>query len=106
MVAEADIQQVATRIGQAANAERVVLFGSHAGGDAREGSDVDFLIIADSPLPRFKRSRQLYRLFRPYPFPMDLVVYTPMEIEAGLRTPVSFIATVLREGKTLYERRS
>lgn len=33
---------------------------------------------------------------------MDLLVYTPQEIERGKRAPVSFISTVLREGKTLY----
>ena len=106
MVAETDIQRVATRIGEAINAERVILFGSHARGEAREGSDVDLLIIARSSLPSFKRSRQLYRLFRPYPFPTDLVVYTPDEVREGLRTPVSFVAAVMREGKILYERRT
>lgn len=106
MVAETEIQRVATRIGDAIKAERVILFGSHARGDAREGSDVDLLIIANSDLPRFKRSRQLYRLFKPYPFAMDLLVYTPAEVEEGLRTSVSFVSTVLREGRVLYERRA
>ena len=31
-------------------------------------------------------------------------VYTPQEIERGKRSPVSFVSTVLREGKTLYVR--
>ncbi len=40
-----EIMQVATRIGIEANAERVILFGSHARGEASENSDVDFMII-------------------------------------------------------------
>ncbi len=106
MIEECEIRRVASRMAEAANAECVILFGSHARGDADEDSDVDLLIIAESDLPRFKRSRQLYRLLRPYPFPMDLIVYTPREIERAKRSPISFVSTVLREGKTLYERRN
>lgn len=106
MIDEHDIKRVATRLGTMANAERVILFGSHARGEATENSDVDLMIIAESELPRFKRSRELYKLFRPYPFGMDLIVYTPQEVERGKRSPVSFVSTVLREGKTLYVGRN
>ena len=104
MIRKQDIIQVATRIGEAANAESVILFGSHARGDSTENSDVDLMIIAESKLPRFKRARELYKLFRPYPFGMDLIVYTPEEIAKGKKSSVSFVSTVLREGKTLYVR--
>ena len=88
----------------AANAERVILFGSYARGDATEHSDVDLMVIAKNDLPRFKRSRELYSLFRPHPFPMDIIVYTPQEFEKWKKSKVSFVSTVLREGKTLYVR--
>ena len=87
------------------NAEHVILFGSHARGNATEQSDVDFMIIADSELPRFKRSRELYKLISPYPFPMDILVYTPEEVEKGKKSRLSFISTVLREGETIYDRK-
>lgn len=106
MINEHDIERVAQRIGNAANAERVILFGSYARGEADENSDVDFMIIAESDMPRFKRSRELYKMFRPYPFGMDLVVYTPSEIEKGKRSHISFVSHVLQEGKILYERRN
>ena len=105
MVSMTDIKNVAKRIGDAAGAEAVILFGSHARGDAGQSSDVDFLVIAENDLPRYKRSRQFYKLFKPYPFGMDILVYTPMEIEKGCKTPLSFVSTVLREGKKVYERR-
>ena len=104
MIEPREIERVATLLGNAANASQIILFGSHARGEAKENSDVDLMIIAESDLPRFKRSRELYKLFRPYPFGMDLLVYTPKEIERGKRSPVSFVSTVLREGKTLYVR--
>jgi predicted nucleotidyltransferase len=100
-----DIKKIASRIGESLNAEKVILFGSHAKGAASESSDVDLFIIADSGLPRYKRSRELHLLFEPYPFPMDLLVYTPDEVRKGLQSKLSFVSTVLKEGKTVYDRR-
>ena len=105
MIDFTDIKNVAKRIGDAANAEAVILFGSYARGEASKSSDVDFLVIAESDLPRFKRSRELHKLFKPYPFGMDILVYTPAEIEKDRKTPLSFISTVLQEGKAVYARR-
>ena len=96
------IEQVAQSLGRAARARRVILFGSHASGTARPDSDVDFLVVAESNLPRHKRSRDLYALFHPYPFPMDILVYTPDEVERQLRDPGSFVATVLSQGREVY----
>jgi predicted nucleotidyltransferase len=104
MVQQGQIERVAARLAEAAGAERVILFGSHARGQAHEASDVDLMIVAESDLPRFKRSRALYSLLRPYPFPMDIVVYTPREVERGRQSPASFVSRVLQEGKTVYVR--
>ena len=106
MIDRREIERVAKRLGSAANAEQVILFGSYARNEANEHSDVDLLIIAESDLPRFKRSRELYKLFRPHPFSMDLLVYTPQEIEQGKRSTTSFVSTVLQEGMVLYVRKS
>ena len=83
MVHKANIENVARCMAISMNAERIILFGSYARGDATEQSDVDLMIIAKSNLPRFKRSWELYKLLRPHPFAMDIVVYTPQEIEKG-----------------------
>ena len=101
-VSQETIRGVAQRIGEAARADRVVLFGSHARGEAREDSDVDLLVVSQSDLPRHKRSRALYALFDPYPFPMDIIVYTPAEIAQALNSPASFVASVLAEGREVY----
>ena len=82
----------------------MILFGSHARDQAGTHSDVDLLVIADSDLPRHKRSRQLHLMFKPYPFPMDILVYTPKEVEEESQFKLSFISRVLREGKRLYAR--
>jgi uncharacterized protein len=104
MVPQCQIEMVAARLAQAVGAERVILFGSYARNEAVATSDVDLMIVAESDLPRFKRSRSLYQMLRPYPFSMDLVVYTPAEVEQGKQSPLSFVSSVLREGKTVYVR--
>ncbi|MFT5089878.1 MAG: putative nucleotidyltransferase [Candidatus Latescibacterota bacterium] len=101
MIEERDIRQVAEQLGRAIDADAVILFGSHARGDAGAHSDVDLLIVAESDQPRFKRSRKRYESLRPYPFGMDLVVYTPDEIEKARQAPHSFVSTALNEGKTI-----
>lgn len=106
MIKDNEIKKVVLNIAKAANADRIILFGSYARGEATENSDVDLMVIAESSLPRFKRSRELYKLFRPHPFGMDLIVYTPKEIEKGKRSPLSFVSKVLSEGKTMYVRRN
>jgi len=104
MVRFNDIENVARRIGKQTEAQAVILFGSHARDQAGTHSDVDLLVIAESDLPRHKRSRQLHLMFKPYPFPMDILVYTPREIEKESKFKLSFISRVLREGKRLYAR--
>ena len=102
MVAFSEIEEVARKIGEQINAQAVVLFGSHARGQAGMNSDVDLLVIAESDLPRHKRSRQLHLMFKPYPFAMDILVYTPGEVETEREFELSFISRVLREGRRLY----
>lgn len=102
MVSFNEIENVAKKIGQEINAEAVILFGSYARNQPGKHSDVDLLVIAESNLPRHKRSRKLHLMFKPYPFPMDILVYTPKEVEKESEFELSFISTVLREGKKLY----
>ena len=102
MVGFNEIENVARKIGQQIQAEAVILFGSYARKQPGKHSDVDLLVIAESDLPRHKRSRELHLMFKPYPFPMDILVYTPKEVEQEREFELSFISTVLREGKKLY----
>jgi len=104
MISESQIQQVAVQLGDAANASQVILFGSYARGEATDRSDVDLMVVAETDLPPHKRAVALYRQFQPYPFGMDIVVYTPEEVEEGKKSDLTFVSTVLREGRKLYER--
>ena len=84
--------------------EKIILFGSYARGDATEESDLDLLIIQESNLPRHKRNTPIRLALMDIFMSKDIVVYTPEEVDEWKSASMSFIATVLREGKILYEK--
>ncbi|MCK4316055.1 MAG: nucleotidyltransferase domain-containing protein [Anaerolineae bacterium] len=104
MMSEETIRQIVDVIATHLSPRRVILFGSYARGEAGPDSDLDLFVELDPPLPARGRSRQIKRLFDPYPCPMDIVVYSPEEVAYWKQAPASLVASVLREGKMLYER--
>jgi predicted nucleotidyltransferase len=98
------LTEIVTRILSAGSAERIVLFGSRARGEARPDSDLDLLIIEESNLPRYRRAARYY-LALAGAFPAkDIVVWSPHEVAEWQGVANSFVSTALREGKILYER--
>ena len=97
--------EIVRRIRSVANPRKIVLFGSRARGEHRPDSDIDLLVIEDSPLPRHRRSIPLYAALADLPIDVDteVVVYTPAEVEEWRGANAAFVTTALREGKVLYE---
>jgi len=104
MVSDETIRRIVDLIVTRLSPRRVILFGSHARGEAGPDSDLDLFVELDPPLPARGRSRQIKQLFDPYPCPMDIVVYSPEEVAYWAQAPASLVASVLREGRVLYER--
>jgi uncharacterized protein len=91
------------RIRAAGDPQKIVLFGSHARGNARPNSDLDRLIIEELHLPRYRRApRYLRALIGLFPA-KDVVVSTPAEVTEWRDVPHAFVTTALREGRVLYE---
>ncbi|HOE63187.1 MAG TPA: nucleotidyltransferase domain-containing protein [Candidatus Sumerlaeota bacterium] len=102
MLENHQIQELSHRIAQAMKPERIVLFGSYARNEADEESDIDLLIVADTPLPPQKRYAEVRRLLAGYPASFDIVVKTPEEF-ARLRNVVNHIVYFAdRYGKVIY----
>jgi len=99
------LEDIVHRILEVAQPEKIILFGSYARGDATEHSDIDILIIQHSDLPRHKRATPIRLALRGLFPSKDIVVYTPEEVEEWKSASTSFIASVLREGRVLYERK-
>jgi uncharacterized protein len=98
------LDQMVRRIREAAAPERIILFGSRARGTARADSDYDLLVIKESSEPRYRRAVPLYAKLADLPAEVEIVVYTPGEVDEWSLVPQAFISTAVREGKVLYER--
>jgi predicted nucleotidyltransferase len=80
--------------------QRIVLFGSMVQGNPGLTSDLDLLLVWDTPLGFLARTAELYRCLQPR-VAADLLVYTPDEMERMVHTP--FVRRALERGKVLYE---
>lgn len=98
------IDTIVRRIAEYCAPERILMFGSQATGQATAESDLDLLVIMPSELPRHWRAVPIRRLFQPSPCPMDILVYTPDEVEYWMGTANHIVTTAVRTGKLLYER--
>jgi len=101
---QALLDEVVSRIVKAVDPERIVLFGSHARGSARPDSDLDLLVVMDSPLPRHRRVVPILKALAGIMIPKDVVAYTPAEIEEWRGVREAFITSILIEGRTLYAK--
>lgn len=82
--------------------EKVILFGSLARGERREGTDIDlFIIKRDIPDLGVDRIRQLDTLIK-YKLATDFIVYKPQEMNQRVKLGDPFIKSILKEGKVLY----
>lgn len=98
------IADMTDRIARDFDPLRIILFGSHARGDATSDSDIDLLVVlAEAPDQR-QAAIEIRRALRDLPVSKDIVVTTPDEIarRGDLIGPV--LRPALRDGKVLYER--
>ncbi|MBU0510984.1 MAG: nucleotidyltransferase domain-containing protein [Chloroflexi bacterium] len=100
------MNEIVLRIVKVISPQKIILFGSQARGDARPESDLDILVIADTKRPRYRRAAPLYGALSDIIMPMDIMVYSPDEVEEWSGVRQAFITTAIREGKVLYEEQS
>ncbi len=82
--------------------EKILLFGSQAKQQAGAGSDIDLLIIKSTSLPMGRRGRNVVALLADSPVKVDLLFYTPEEIRAECRDPLSFISSIMASARVIY----
>ena len=96
------IDQVVKQIVERFKPQKIILFGSYARGDYRRESDVDLLVVMDTPLREVKQSLEIHRYLNVM-FGLDLVVYTPKHLKERFDMSDWFVRDILKEGKILYE---
>ncbi len=107
-VTEELLQDVVRTILGEVDPEMIILFGSHARGDARADSDLDLLVVESGAFGKERSRRQeslrLHDALGGLCVPKDILVATTAEVEYWRDSLNHVLARALREGRVLYER--
>lgn len=105
-VAAPSLDEVVGRLVEALRPEQIYLFGSRARGDNQPDSDYDIMVIVPrSDAPPHRRAQMAHRALAGIRVAADILVWTRQEFDRFLPVPGSLAATVLREGRLLYDAR-
>ena len=102
VVTGADIERCARILADAAAAPaRVIVFGSHALGQATSESDIDFLVIEQQVTDRAAEAVRLRRALPRLGVPVDVIVLSEEQAQARAQVKGSTIQRALAEGRLL-----
>lgn len=108
-VDDALLRRMTAALVEAADPEQVILFGSHARGEAGPDSDIDLIVVEAEPFgperDRFAEALRLWRTLDAFRVAADVLVYSRDEVEYWRDSLNHVLARALREGRVLYERR-
>ena len=84
---------------------KIILFGSHARGDAGSHSDLDLFIVQSSAESNRQVRREMDRLLSGRRFGVDIIVRKPQEVELNVQDKNPFyLYHLFRDGQVLYEQ--
>lgn len=101
-ITKSKIQDITRKIAKEFQPEKIILFGSHAWGTPGPDSDIDLFIIKDTKKRKIERAQEIHRILWGSKIPIDVLVYTPAEVERRLSLEDFFIEDVISKGKVLY----
>jgi HEPN domain-containing protein/predicted nucleotidyltransferase len=102
----ATLEAIVERLVTGYDPDRIILFGSHAAGDARGDSDVDLLIVKQTDKRPIDRRIEVERLLGDRSIPLDMIVYTPEELRRLFAAGSPFVEAVIEHGRVLYMRKA
>lgn len=101
------VDYICQQIVQAVAPEKIVVFGSVARDEMREGSDLDLLVVVPgSPATDCRQiARKIDALFFGRRFGMDILVRTDEQIKDYVQRGRSFyVKDIFTDGRVLYDR--
>ena len=103
MSVQETIHLAVKRLVESAHPTKIILFGSHAAGQAKEESDVDLLVVEREVPSKLKEMVRLREAVGPIGLPVDILVCSEQELADWGELPGSILYWALKEGKVLYE---
>ncbi len=102
-IPEEAIRDVVRQIVEKFHPQKIILFGSYARGNPRPESDLDILVVMDTPLSENQQALLIDQALERDLFGLDLIVRTPKNLEKRIALGDSFLREVVKQGKILYE---
>lgn len=96
------IEQIVSRIVEAADPDRIILFGSAARGELGPDSDIDLLVIKSGIEQRGRLEEEIHMNLFGVGAPVDVVVLTPDDVERLKDGVGSVVGPALAEGVEVY----
>jgi uncharacterized protein len=106
MLSETDIRWMVLEIVEACRPIQIYIFGSYALGTAHARSDLDFLIIQESRLPRHRRDAGIRGRLARVAVDVDLVFVTPEELRDELTRNSSIVSAIWPSARLVYSTES
>ena len=98
------IRALASHIAERFNPEEIILFGSHAYGKPDGWSDVDLLVVMDTPEGEMETSLEISESLPALSFSVDIIVRSRSVLEKRKKMGDWFLREVTQKGKVLYAR--
>jgi uncharacterized protein len=106
MIQNSQIKEIVDKIAFNYNPDKIILFGSYAIGNSDENSDLDFILVKNTTIPKVKRGIEVRKLFYGLPIPLDFKIYTNSEYQSEIANEYSFLNSALIGSKLMYERQN
>ena len=98
------IRALAKHIAENFRPEEIILFGSHAYGKPQPWSDVDLLVVMETPKGELETSLEIKRSLPPLMFSLDIIVRSRKVLEKRKALNDWFLREITAKGKVLYAR--
>jgi len=99
---QSQIRKMVDRIVREFRPAQVILFGSHARGEAGPDSDVDLLVVMDCKGSKREKQLAIRLALHEFRIAKDIIVTTPEEFAWRKEIPGTIERPAEREGKVLY----
>jgi uncharacterized protein len=101
-IEQAEMQRVVQQIVDRFHPQKIILFGSYAYGAPTEDSDVDLLVVMETTESLLRTATSISAAID-HPFPLDIMVIKPEQLQAALERRAIFATEVASKGVVLYE---
>jgi len=103
-VPEETLREIVRRIVEAAQPDKIILFGSAASGRMGPNSDLDLLVVKGGDYHHADVTHAIYRSLRDLDYAKDIILVRPEEVERYKDCPALVIYPALHGGRVLFQR--